>query len=107
MWGKVGAQVQITLVLAVDRQPPHHSNLQSTLTVTFFATSTHIHHITNLKMLKIWSMKQKQQKEDAASGQSKKKKVTAVRFSNHMKEMPHANTYRRHNCGFKKVLTSL
>lgn len=32
------------------------------------------------KMLKIWSMKQEQQKNEAASGQTKKKKVTAAQL---------------------------
>jgi ubiquitin-conjugating enzyme E2 M len=31
-------------------------------------------------MLKIWSMKQQQQKNEAASGQTKKKKVTAAQL---------------------------
>lgn len=31
-------------------------------------------------MLKIWSMKQQQQKSEAASGQAKKKKVTAAQL---------------------------
>jgi hypothetical protein len=31
-------------------------------------------------MLKIWSMKQEQQKNEAAAGQSKKKKVTAAQL---------------------------
>jgi len=31
-------------------------------------------------MLKIWSMKQQQQKTEAASGQGKKKKVTAAQL---------------------------
>ena len=31
-------------------------------------------------MLKIWSMKQQQQKNEAASGQAKKKKVTAAQL---------------------------
>jgi ubiquitin-conjugating enzyme E2 M len=31
-------------------------------------------------MLKLWSMKQQQQKNEAASGQTKKKKVTAAQL---------------------------
>jgi hypothetical protein len=36
--------------------------------------------LTTADMLKIWSMKQKQQKDEAASGQTKKKKVTAAQL---------------------------
>jgi hypothetical protein len=36
--------------------------------------------LTTANMLKIWSMKQQQQKNEAASGQTKKKKVTAAQL---------------------------